>query len=141
MLGVTAASNAWGHSCLLQAAAIPGAYSESVQAGVGFGLGFSVVIDPQESQQIASIGSFSWGGAASTSFICDPVEGPSHMGNHIRLTATPVAGLYCIFLTQFMFRNDFVLPITPMYRQVMYSCLDSSSTEETLMSMRMHTKL
>jgi CubicO group peptidase (beta-lactamase class C family) len=42
--------------------------------GVGFGLGFGVVIDPPANQSLASAGEFMWGGAASTAFWVDPVE-------------------------------------------------------------------
>lgn len=43
-------------------------------AGLGFGLGFSVVIDPVEIRQACSVGSYGWGGAASTVFWVDPAE-------------------------------------------------------------------
>jgi CubicO group peptidase (beta-lactamase class C family) len=42
--------------------------------GIGFGLGFSVVLDPVETQVLSSPGEFAWGGAASTLFWVDPVE-------------------------------------------------------------------
>jgi CubicO group peptidase (beta-lactamase class C family) len=42
--------------------------------GVGFGLGFGVVLDPVESRALGSAGSYSWGGAAGTIFWVDPVE-------------------------------------------------------------------
>ncbi len=42
--------------------------------GIGFGLGFSVVIDPAANQVISSVGEYAWGGAASTVFWIDPVE-------------------------------------------------------------------
>jgi CubicO group peptidase (beta-lactamase class C family) len=42
--------------------------------GVGFGLGFGVVIDPPANQSLATKGEFMWGGAASTAFWIDPVE-------------------------------------------------------------------
>ncbi len=42
--------------------------------GLGFGLGFSVVIDPAANQVISSVGEYAWGGAASTVFWVDPVE-------------------------------------------------------------------
>jgi len=41
--------------------------------GVGFGLDFSVVLDPVEAGSV-SIGEYSWGGAAGTWFWIDPVE-------------------------------------------------------------------
>lgn len=43
-------------------------------AGMGFGLGFGVILDPVESRTIGSSGSFMWGGAAGTVFWVDPVE-------------------------------------------------------------------
>jgi CubicO group peptidase (beta-lactamase class C family) len=42
--------------------------------GVGFGLGFAVVIDSQAQKNLGSVGEFSWGGAASTAFWVDPAE-------------------------------------------------------------------
>ncbi|MDH3303514.1 MAG: beta-lactamase family protein, partial [Acidimicrobiia bacterium] len=42
--------------------------------GLGFGLGFSVVIDPSANQVISSVGEYAWGGAASTVFWIDPAE-------------------------------------------------------------------
>ena len=49
-------------------------FSETASAGLGFGLGFSVVMDPTKSKTATSPGSFAWGGAASTIFWVDPVE-------------------------------------------------------------------
>jgi CubicO group peptidase (beta-lactamase class C family) len=43
-------------------------------AGLGFGLGFSVVIDPVAASSLESPGTFSWGGAAGTNFWVDPAE-------------------------------------------------------------------
>lgn len=47
---------------------------ESPVAGVGFGLGFAVVVDPVHGKSPSSIGEISWGGAASTAFWIDPAE-------------------------------------------------------------------
>jgi len=60
-------------------------YSETATSGGGFGLGFSVVKSPAAAGVIGSVGTFAWGGAASTIFWCDPQE-----------------ELYVIFLTQVM---------------------------------------
>ena len=60
-------------------------FSESALAGLGFGLGFSVLMDPAANAGLGTIGEFAWGGAASTRFWVDPVEKIS-----------------CIFMTQFM---------------------------------------
>ncbi|TCK20272.1 serine hydrolase domain-containing protein [Pseudonocardia endophytica] len=49
-------------------------FAESAFTGVGFGLGFSVVIDGPASHQLASEGTFAWGGLASTAFWVDPAE-------------------------------------------------------------------
>jgi CubicO group peptidase (beta-lactamase class C family) len=49
-------------------------FSESGNAGVGFGLGMSVVIDQRKNKSLCTDGSFAWGGAASTAFWVDPVE-------------------------------------------------------------------
>ena len=59
-------------------------FSEVATAGMGFGLGFSVVDDPVRAGLPASRGTYAWGGAASTIFWIDPVE-----------------ELIVIFLTQF----------------------------------------
>jgi CubicO group peptidase (beta-lactamase class C family) len=42
--------------------------------GMGFGLGFSVVVDPAANRMLTSEGAYAWGGAASTSFWVDPAE-------------------------------------------------------------------
>lgn len=62
-----------------------GSFSETTYAGVGFGLGFSVMVDPAKAQTVGSPGEFAWGGAASTAFWIDPAE-----------------ELIVIFMTQFM---------------------------------------
>jgi CubicO group peptidase (beta-lactamase class C family) len=49
-------------------------YAEFPFQGVGFGLGFAVVIDPVPGKLVSSPGEFSWGGAASTAFWVDPKE-------------------------------------------------------------------
>ena len=42
--------------------------------GMGFGLGFSVVMDPAQAETMSSAGTIGWGGAASTNFWIDPAE-------------------------------------------------------------------
>ena len=49
-------------------------FSESSYEGIGFGLGFSVTLDPARAQILGSAGECAWGGAASTAFWIDPVE-------------------------------------------------------------------
>jgi CubicO group peptidase (beta-lactamase class C family) len=49
-------------------------FAESTYDGVGFGLGFSVVVDPLAGKAVTSAGEYAWGGLASTAFYVDPVE-------------------------------------------------------------------
>jgi CubicO group peptidase (beta-lactamase class C family) len=49
-------------------------HAEAPQRGVGFGLGFAVVIDAAAQKTLGSAGELSWGGAASTAFWVDPAE-------------------------------------------------------------------
>jgi len=49
-------------------------FAETTFEGVGFGLGFSVVVDPVLGRYPSSPGEFAWGGAASTAFWIDPLE-------------------------------------------------------------------
>jgi len=49
-------------------------FSETRFDGIGFGLGFSVMLDPVKAQVLGSPGEYAWGGAASTGFWIDPVE-------------------------------------------------------------------
>ena len=49
-------------------------FAETPLRGVGFGLGFSMVIDPVRYGVLSNAGDYSWGGAASTAFYVDPVE-------------------------------------------------------------------
>ena len=60
-------------------------WSETSYDGIGFGLGFAVVIDPPKASIITSKGEHHWGGAASTFFWIDPTE-----------------DLFVVFLTQLM---------------------------------------
>jgi CubicO group peptidase (beta-lactamase class C family) len=78
--------------------------AESPQRGVGFGLGFAVVIDPVPGRVDCSPGELSWGGAASTAFWIDPAE---------ELTAT--------FFTQLI--PSSAHPIRSQLRQLVYQAL------------------
>ena len=49
-------------------------FSESSYEGIGFGLGFSVMLDPARAQIVGTPGESAWGGAASTGFWIDPAE-------------------------------------------------------------------
>ena len=79
-------------------------FTETVFAGVGFGLGFAVVMDPAANKGLGSAGEFNWGGAASTAFWVDPAE---------QLTVG--------FYTQFM--PSGADPIRSQLRQLVYQAL------------------
>jgi CubicO group peptidase (beta-lactamase class C family) len=49
-------------------------FSEATYNGIGFGLGFSVTMEPVKTMIPGSAGEYSWGGAATTSFWIDPAE-------------------------------------------------------------------
>ena len=49
-------------------------FSEATNAGVGFGLGFAVNINPAANMIPGSVGEYYWGGMFSTAFFVDPVE-------------------------------------------------------------------
>jgi CubicO group peptidase (beta-lactamase class C family) len=78
--------------------------AEAPFRGVGFGLGFAVVIDPVPGKVVCSPGELSWGGAASTAFWIDPAE-----------------ELTVCFFTQLM--PSSAHPIRPQLRQLVYQAL------------------
>ncbi len=78
--------------------------AESPRRGVGFGLGFAVVLDPVPGKVLCSAGELSWGGAASTAFWIDPAE---------ELTVT--------FYTQLIPSGSH--PIRSQLRQLVYQAL------------------
>jgi len=49
-------------------------FSEATYNGIGFGLGFSVTMNPTQTLIPGSAGEYAWGGAASTAFWIDPAE-------------------------------------------------------------------
>ncbi|MEM7376170.1 MAG: serine hydrolase domain-containing protein [Pseudomonadota bacterium] len=49
-------------------------FSETAFSGMGFGLGFSIVVNPADTPNLCSAGEAAWGGAASTAFWVDPHE-------------------------------------------------------------------
>ena len=49
-------------------------FAETSYTGIGFGLGFSVMLDPARAQILGSPGEVAWGGLASTAFWIDPAE-------------------------------------------------------------------
>ncbi len=66
-------SNHLPGNCDLAAMGQP-VFSETSYEGIGFGLGFSVVVDPAAASVLDSPGEYAWGGAASTYFWVDPLE-------------------------------------------------------------------
>ena len=79
-------------------------WSETSYDGIGFGLGFAVVLDPVKAHIITSVGEHHWGGAASTFFWIDPEE-----------------DLYVIFLTQLIPSSTY--PIRRELRTRVYQAL------------------
>ena len=67
-------------------------FSEAVMEGMGFGLGFSTLVDPARNGAVSSGGEFAWGGAASTAFWVDPAE-----------------EITCVFMTQLMPSSSYPL--------------------------------
>jgi CubicO group peptidase (beta-lactamase class C family) len=53
---------------------LPGMFSESGYAGVGFSLGCGVNVDVAKTRLPGSLGEYFWGGAAATAFWIDPKE-------------------------------------------------------------------
>ena len=53
---------------------LPGMFSESGYAGVGFSLGCGVNVDVAKTRVPGSLGEYFWGGAAATAFWIDPKE-------------------------------------------------------------------
>jgi len=79
-------------------------FAEAPFRGVGFGLGFAVVLDPVPGRTLGTAGEYSWGGAASTAFFVDPA-----------------AGLSVSFFTQLLPSSTH--PIRPQLRQLVYQAL------------------
>lgn len=79
-------------------------FAEIPQHGVGFGLGFAVVVDPAATRMVCSAGEYNWGGAASTTFWVDPVE-----------------DLTVVFMTQLLPSSTY--PLRPLLRQLVYGAL------------------
>ena len=79
-------------------------FSEAAFDGVGFGLGFSVVLDPAKAKVVSNKGEFAWGGAASTAFWVDPAE-----------------DITLVFLTQLL--PSSVHPIRPELKALVYQAL------------------
>jgi CubicO group peptidase (beta-lactamase class C family) len=81
-----------------------GVFTETAYAGVGFGLGFSVMRDPAKAHILGTPGEYAWGGAASTAFWVDPAE-----------------DLIVIFMTQLMPSSSY--PLRRELRILTYAAL------------------
>jgi CubicO group peptidase (beta-lactamase class C family) len=83
-------------------------FSEANYNGIGFGLGWSVTMDPAQTLIPGSAGEFAWGGAATTSFWIDPAE-----------------ELIAIFMTQVMPSSTY--PIRRELRTMVYAAITDSN--------------
>jgi CubicO group peptidase (beta-lactamase class C family) len=81
-----------------------GGFAETILDGIGFGLGFAVVLDPVPGRTPSSAGQYYWGGLASTAFFVDPAE-----------------ELTVMFFTQLMPSSTY--PLRPQLRQMVYSAI------------------
>lgn len=79
-------------------------FSETTNAGTGFGLGFAVTLDPARAMLPGSVGEYYWGGMFSTAFFVDPVE-----------------RLSMVFMTQFS--PSMLYPIRRELKTLIYSAL------------------
>ncbi len=79
-------------------------FGETTYDGVGFGLIGSVTTDPVKAKVPGSIGTFGWGGAASTFFWVDPVE-----------------DITCVFMTQLV--PSSLHPIRSQLKQLVHQAL------------------
>jgi CubicO group peptidase (beta-lactamase class C family) len=83
-------------------------FSEATYNGIGFGLGFSVTMNPTATMIPGSAGEYSWGGAATTSFWIDPAE-----------------ELIAIFMTQVLPSSAY--PLRRELRTMVYSAITDSN--------------
>lgn len=79
-------------------------FSETQNAGVGFGLGFAVTQDPAKAMIPGSAGEYYWGGMFTTAFFIDPVE-----------------KLHVVFMTQLS--PSLLYPIRRELKTLIYSSL------------------
>ena len=83
-------------------------FSEATYNGIGFGLGFSVTMDPAKTLIPGSAGEYAWGGAATTSFWIDPAE-----------------ELIAIFMTQVLPSSAY--PLRRELRTMVYAAITDSN--------------
>jgi CubicO group peptidase (beta-lactamase class C family) len=83
-------------------------FSEATYAGIGFGLGFQVTVNPSLTLIPGSAGEYGWGGAASTAFWIDPAE-----------------ELIAIFMTQLIPSTSY--PVRRELRSMVYAGITDSN--------------
>jgi CubicO group peptidase (beta-lactamase class C family) len=83
-------------------------FSEASYNGIGFGLGFSVTMNPAQTLIAGSAGEYAWGGAATTSFFIDPAE-----------------ELITIFMTQVLPSSAY--PVRRELRSMVYAAITDSN--------------
>jgi CubicO group peptidase (beta-lactamase class C family) len=81
-------------------------FSEAVYAGLGFGLGFAVVLDRAKTMTPGNTGEYFWGGMASTAFWIDPRD-----------------ELAVVFMTQFIPSSTY--PIRQQLRTLVYAAMEA----------------
>jgi CubicO group peptidase (beta-lactamase class C family) len=82
-------------------------FTEAGNAGVGFGLGVAPTVNVARTMVAGNVGSYFWGGAASTTFWCDPKE-----------------DLAVVFMTQFMPSTHY--PIRRDLRTMIYAAIEET---------------
>jgi CubicO group peptidase (beta-lactamase class C family) len=88
-------------------------FSEASYNGIGFGLGFSVTMNPSQTLIPGSAGEYAWGGAASTAFWIDPAE-----------------ELIAIFMTQLLPSSAY--PVRRELRTMVYAAITDSNLQGNL---------
>ena len=83
-------------------------FSEAAYDGIGFGLGFSVTMNPAQTLIPGSAGEYAWGGAAATAFWIDPAE-----------------ELIAIFMTQVLPSTAY--PVRRELRTMVYAAITDSN--------------
>jgi CubicO group peptidase (beta-lactamase class C family) len=83
-------------------------FSEAAYNGIGFGLGFSVTMNPAQTLIAGSRGEYAWGGGASTAFWVDPAE-----------------ELIAIFMTQLLPSSSY--PVRRELRTMIYAGITESN--------------
>jgi CubicO group peptidase (beta-lactamase class C family) len=80
-------------------------FTEATYGGLGFGLGFAVVLDRAKTMTPGNVGEYFWGGAASTAFWIDPKD-----------------EIAVVFMTQLLPSSSY--PIRQQLRTLVYAALE-----------------